>query len=584
MDFTNLMKVLKKDLIHKKNKYNKNIKVTKNNWINKIVFFITKNYLLTFVFLFIVGFIVYANVLKGPMFFDDEHFIQKNKYVQNLDIKKIYTTSVTDGANMPGNFYRPNQQLVYSIIYQFFGETSWPYHLTSIFFHIINAVLIFIISKKLKFSKTASLLASMFFLLHPIQTESVSYISGLADPMSLSLLLSGIIFLLKSLEKEGTKFDFYFKMISLLFYIAALFTKENMVIFMVLSVLIIVVYNILYDKKIINNRYSLYYIIITFLVTITYLILKFTVFNFSEYRGLTGFSNVYTRNLHIRILTFISILWDYFKMLIFPFNLNYEKPYVAYTDWFTWRAAFGYILIAFLIFTIMKFKTKPCLCLSSVWFFASLIPYTGIIPLNAMYLEHWLYVPVAGVSFFIASAYDKFKKLKKDQIMIFIMIPVFLLYSVRVIARNEEWADIEKFYLNELKYSKNSLRIYNNLGLYYADVAEKNKENKQYFWNMNRKAESCYKKAISIADIYPQPYHNLGNIYLSEGRIKESFDQYIFALSIDSNFVYSLIRIAEIYEQNGNLKKAKIFKDFVSKIESGEKITFAEIQKALVSE
>jgi len=557
----------------------KNQKV-KSKGIQKVVnWFSFKNYRILLILL-LSGLIVYGNVLNGPMFFDDEHFIQKNKHVHNLDIKKIYSRSVTDGASMPSNFYRPNQQLVYAIVYHFSGEYSLPYHLISIILHILNAYFVFLIASKLKFSKVSALIAAFFFLLHPVQTEAVSYISGLADPLSLCFLLSGVFFMLKSFNTESNNLYIKNTIISIIFFILALFTKENMVVLLPLVIIVIIVNNIL-NKNEINKKRILIYILSVLIIVSIYLFLKFTVFTFSDYKGLTSFSNSYTKNLHIRILTFISVLWDYFKMLVYPVPLHYEKPYIAYANWLTWRAAFGYSVICLCIFICIKFRKYPYLFLAVAWFFAALFPFTGIVPLNAMYLEHWLYVPIIGVSFSIALIYTK---IKYKNIFILLLIPLFLFYSIRVIIRNTEWSDVEKFYLKELQYSGNALRIYNNLGLYYANIAEKNLSNKQKFYNLNRKAEKYYRKAIEIAEIYPQPYHNIGNIYLLEGKVHEAFNQFIFALSIDPSFIYSHLKIAEIYQKNSDSERAKKFIEFAQRADAGEKINFSEIQKAIITE
>ncbi len=69
-----------------------------------------------FALFFLIACATYFPALKGEFLLDDEHFIEKNQYVHELNVKKIYTSSVTEGAGKISNFYRPNQQLVYSIL------------------------------------------------------------------------------------------------------------------------------------------------------------------------------------------------------------------------------------------------------------------------------------------------------------------------------------------------------------------------------------------------------------------------------------------------------------------------------------
>ena len=135
-----------------------------------------------FLIFVVVALVGYANVLNGPFLLDDEHFIQRNTHVHELNVKKIYTTSVTHGAGQKSNFYRPNQQLAFAVVYNFFKENTLPYHIVSLLVHIFNVYILFLFLCFF-FSDKAAFYSSLIFLIHPIQTESVSFISGLAGPL-----------------------------------------------------------------------------------------------------------------------------------------------------------------------------------------------------------------------------------------------------------------------------------------------------------------------------------------------------------------------------------------------------------------
>lgn len=91
-----------------------------------------------------------------------------------------------------GGFYRPISELFYGIQYQIFGLTPWPYHLLSIFFHIVATGFVFLIAQELIGSRKQALGAALLFGLHPLHTECVSWISG---QMSLLAGVCGLGFL-----------------------------------------------------------------------------------------------------------------------------------------------------------------------------------------------------------------------------------------------------------------------------------------------------------------------------------------------------------------------------------------------------
>ena len=522
------------------------------------------------VFLILLALVVigYLNVVNGPMFFDDEHFIQKNKTIHSLkNIPEIYSTSVTEGAHITGNFYRPNQQLIYALNYHFFKLNPLPYHITSILLHLMNAFFIFLILKKLTFSKMAGTVAAILFLIHPVQTESVSYISGLAGPLGLFFLLGAIIIYLKSLFSEKKQLKWVFFAAAALLYILSLFSKENMVVFMPICIILLLFLKA--GSQIKFDRFVLVSVASFFIISLAYLFLRFELLNISDTIGLTDKDNIYTRHLSIRLITFINVLLDYIVLIFYPLNLNYEKPYMAYTSLVSARGFFGLLLILIALISLILHKKNKKIFLGICWFFCALIPFTGIIPLNAMYLEHWLYIPLIGITILAATFFDYLAGRNKAHFFLYLFIPLIVIFSLKTIARNAEWADIEKFYLNELKYTDSSIRIYNNLGMYYADKKEL------------EKSINYYNKAVEAGDFYAQPHHNLANIYIELGDYNKATDELYLALKINPDFIYSLVKLHSLYIETNQTYKASRMVEFINNYEKGIKNDFNEIRSVI---
>lgn len=520
-----------------------------------------------FVLLLIIGVAVYGNVITGKFLFDDNLFIENNKQVHSLSNSfELYFSSVTGGSNVAAdNFYRPNQQLVNALIYSVFGLDPIPYHLTSILLHGLNACLIFLIFIRLGVQRTPSFFGSLVFLIHPIQTQAVSYISGMADPLGMAFTLFAIYLFIKSLYANNKNQFFGYTLGVVGFYVLGLLTKENTVI---LPALIVITFTFLFERVRSNSNYRLIYVAIGayFIITIAYLVLKFTVLNFAGTIGLSPEKNIYTESLYIRIVTFITILPEYVKMILFPLHLNYEKPFTAYTDFSRSESIFGLLLIisgtGVSVYSFIK-KNKAFF-FSFLWFFICLAPVSGIIPVNAMYLEHWLYYPIIGVIFYAAISYEKIKGFGKQIVTVFIII-LLMAYTVKTVSRNFQWADPIKFYKNELKYSKSSARINNNLAMVYAED------------NKCPLAIQHYKKAVSLYDVYPQTHHNMARCFQVIGNLDEALNEYFRALLMYPNFIYSLNDLYQIYIQTGDQFRADRVGELITRIDRGETISKDEI-------
>jgi len=525
---------------------------------------LTSSRLKVFVLLAILACVCYGNLLDGPLFFDDEFFIQRNETIHSLkNIPQIYlsTASTEEGSN----FYRPNAQLLHAITYHFFKLNPVPYHALPIILHLLNAFFIYILLLKLAFSNKVSFISSIIFLIHPIQTEAISSSSGLHNPLGLFFLLLGITQFIKSLLTEDRRQKTIYTIWCSLLYIMALLSRESMIVCLPLSVIIALYVLSKNTKKATKHLFVSLFLFTS--IVLVYLFLKFTVFNFTASVGLTTAKNLYTENLAVRLITFVNILWEYAKMIFYPLHLYYEKPYLAYTTLVSLRALFGMLLIVGFTLTAVFFKKYKKIFLGLGWFFASLLPYTGIIPLNAMYLEHWLYTPLIGILILFASLYTHFENSKFEKILIIILVPICLIFMTKTIARNSQWADVEKFYINELRYTNSSRRIYNNLGMYYAE--------KKYY----KKAITQYTRAIQMGDSYPQPHHNLANIYYETGEAEKALEELHNALRINPNFLYSLTQLYTIYLEYHQMEKLKETQKSITNLRIGGKNTLKDIEK-----
>jgi hypothetical protein len=513
-----------------------------------------------------LGFVLYANVINGKFVFDDNTFIENNQFVKKADLKSIFTSGITQGSGLNDNFYRPFQQSLYVLSYKISGTETWSYHLWNILFHSLNGFLLFVLLLQLFPNRQGlGLTVALLFLFHPLQTQAVSYISGLSEPLSgffilLSLnlftaLFSEISGLLKSLL--GLAF--------LLTSILALFAKENAVVIAPLALLVL-----LYQWKE-GKRLELFHKLLpafALFVGLGFVYLKMTALNFTGSFGLSNEDNIYNENLSVRIITFINVFTEYLKMYFSPLHLHYETPYTAFTDFSRPQSVLAILIIGtWMGFGFWMFNKGDSLPIFSfAWFFLAIAPVSGIIPLNSMYLEHWLYLPQIGLSLLLV--YLASKILAPFTWSPWILTPILLLFSILVMGRNKDWSDPERFYRNEIKYTKKSARMYNNLAMVLADKKD------------CKSAVPYYQKAISLYDIYPQSHHNLARCLEELGYLPEAADEYYRALMLDPNFLYSHSRLPGLLMRLGDKVRAENFLKLQIKMDGGTPLTQQDIQLA----
>jgi tetratricopeptide (TPR) repeat protein len=497
-----------------------------------------KKTLILILLIILGGLISYSNIFSHEFLWDDEFLIQENQFIKSWEhLPQIFSLPSGAGANRLDNFYRPLQLLLYTFIYSLVGLTPWLFLLANVLLHLGNGVLIFILIKKIFKKENLAFLTSLLWIIHPIHTEVITYMSGTADPLSVFFGLSSFCFYLNFREKKQS----YFLIFSLISFILALLSKETIIILPGLFFL----YEIIFSpdrKKILNYAPLIWF----FIIALAYFSLRLTVLNFGHTLNLYQTTNIYTENLFIRIFTFLASLLKYYSFLFFPLNLHMERQFPVFTSFVS-----PLVLISFFILIILgiivyqaKKRNKLYLVFGIPWFFIAFLPMSGIIPVNSFLLEHWLYFTSLGFFLCLAGLInDLLKKIsKKFIIILIIIIPLLMGLTWK---RNQAWTNAFTFYHDILQYHSGTARIHNNLGMAYVENNDLNQ------------AEKHYLKAIELGDQYAQTHYNLARLYLKKDQTEKAINHLEKSLVLNPHFFFSYQLLADIYQNKGEIEKAQ---------------------------
>jgi len=468
------------------------------------------------IILVLIGFLAYLPSLFGGFVWDDEDFVYANTYVKEFQINKFWSENAIAGRGKNSNYYRPIQFSMYALIYKVAGPNPFAFHAVGIALHITAAVLVLIVITVITDITAISFLTALFFLIHPLQTESISYISGHSDPLYVVFFLLSILFFLKRSERM------LYKVLSIVFFIIALLSKE----------LALILPGILFlmSKK---NKNDLLFIGVYSLVALLYLISRFTFLQFSD---ITLFwkGNPYGEHFITRLATFFQNFFVYLGLLIYPKNLFMERDFtvnVVTSLWSGWTFLFLILNTGIAIMYLKNRNKEHVRLFLFFWvaFLLSLGPYSGIFLLNGIFYEHYMYLPQM---FFWAGMFCLTHKLLKSlKILKILMFVLLFLFLVRSYVRQYEWIDSERFYRQTLSYAPKSVRIMNGLGM---SLAEKNN---------CEEAILIYKRASVLSPRTPNLYHNIANCYVSMQMPEEAEKYYLKALEIDPTFSFSCIAL-----------------------------------------
>ena len=130
---------------------------------------------------------------------DDQIYVTNNPFIRGLTwdhLRYVFTHF------WYGN-YAPLNLISYMIDFEIFGMKPVGFIFTNIFIHTLNAVLFYYILTRLFPGKVVAFFAALLFLIHPVQVESVVWISERKNVLSMTFFLFSFLFYILYKDKES---------------------------------------------------------------------------------------------------------------------------------------------------------------------------------------------------------------------------------------------------------------------------------------------------------------------------------------------------------------------------------------------
>ncbi len=477
------------------------------------------------ILIIIIGFIVFFSTLFNGFVADDHNQIQYNPSIQSIfNIPKLFISSTFEDVSngQRGNYYKPILTTTFSLIYFVSNENVFGYHLFQILIHIFNTILIFLIFNTF-FRKKISLLASLIFLIHPINVEAVVYVSALQENLFMVFGLLALYVLIKS------RSSFKKNMLIFTLLLCSILSKETGFLFL----LILPLFHLLFRKEKSGDKLKIL-LIIDSLIAIIYLYFRIGLahINFTSIK----IAPIQTLPFTQRIINIPAIVIFYFKTFLFPKDLiMFQTWYIQNLDlnnFYLPLIIIGIILLLLLAIAIMLYRNKQHYFKIYLFFLTWLIIGLGIhlqlIPLDETVSDRWFYFPIIGVLGILAVLAENIN-IKSYQIKTMLMILYIILlftFGIRDIVRIGNWQNEKILTFHDIKNNPNSSQLQKGV----ADI---------YLSEGNIKlAELNYDKTTKT---FPgaTSFYDQGTFYLSIHNPKQAEKSFSESLTYDPTYSYT---------------------------------------------
>lgn len=392
-----------------------------------------RNLILLFV---LMGFVVYFPSLFNGFAYDDYPFILQNPGSQ-LNIQALLGPNLFNS----GTFYRPIPAIYFAGLYSLFGQTAFFYHFIQIVLHIISTVLVFFFFLRFFPSRVLSSFLALVFLVHPINVESVAFISSTTSEI---YFLFGMSAFLIGTERHlsSTRIGAVF-VLSLL----AILTKETGVLFLVL----LLFYRHFYMLG------KLRVLVMTSACSgIIYLLLRVFVGGVTVSAD-NPFIPIKNLSLIERLVNIPAIVLHYLETFVLPWDLSVWQVWIKTASFQDFVSPLIICLAIFipLVGSIrylyqhndhhvaQKEGMLHALIFFTCWYAFTMAPLLQIIPLDMTVADRWFYFPIVGVLGIIGVGLQPLLESYQRHKVIYIAAAFILisLFTVRTYVRVLDWKD-----------------------------------------------------------------------------------------------------------------------------------------------
>jgi len=566
-----------------------------------------------------IVFVIYSNTIKSPFVLDDIFHILQNQHIR---LDKFTLNEFKEIFNCSSGKNRPVSMISFALNYYFSKYDVTRYHLTNIIIHIICGYLLFslikitlaisdrqsenqILPDKKEISTKAGsseagfrpfmipFFAALIWLVHPVQTNSVTYVIQRMNSMAAMFYLLSLLLFIKgrlvwrqtasglktgadAKKKSGAAAgSFWYYTGCAAAGAMSLGCKETSA--------VLPFFIILYEwfffqdmslgclKKTVTWVAALFFVILLILAA----------WHYGAY--IQSFIRAGYKALDFtpsqRLLTEFRVVVYYISLLVFPhpsrLNLDYDFP-VSSSIFHPPATFICTVVIAGLFFTALAAaKKERIISFCILWFLGNLVMESSFIPLDIIF-EHRLYLP--SMFFMLLPVILAEKIFQTGRFRVFALSVLIVILSCWTYQRNRVWRSYETIWRDCVKKSPGKDRPHNNLGLVlsakgrlaeaagqYLKALQINPDNHTAHFNLGtifakqrkfKKAAEHYMKALQIKPNYQAAHNNLGNALLMQNRLTEAKKHYLEVLRINPKNYKAYYNLGNLFFRQNRFKEA----------------------------
>lgn len=472
--------------------------------------------------------------------YDDPDYVTENSIVQRGITAEGLKWAFGGVYGGERTYWHPLTWMSHMLDCQLFGLDPRWHHATSVFFHAANSILLLLFLANLTGAFWRSAVVAAIFALHPLQVETVAWVTERKNLLSTLfwLLASASYIKFARAKKAGPYLG------SLALFACALMSKPAVVTFPFALLLL--------D----------FWPLKRFPIASPWPAARTLLLEKIPFLALSALSAVITILAHERLglkaaadeLPLIHRIQNalvsyarYLKKIFLPTDLSIVYPHPG--TWPTETVVIAtLVLLAITVFVLTQIQKRPYLPIGWFWFIGVIVPAIGIVQVGYQAMaDRFMYLPIIGVLMMIVwGATDLLNALRAKPSAFAALSTAALVYcSLLTVSQLRHWKDSEAVFRRALAVTPRNYIAHLNLAVALIRKGESDD------------AESHARQALQIHAKDPLPYVLLGSIERQKNNLPAAISNYNHALALNPDAPSTRFLLALALLNSGQLAQAK---------------------------
>jgi protein O-mannosyl-transferase len=486
----------------------------------------------------------YWNSFRGVFVFDDHPAIVENQTIRQLWPIGTVLSPPANGETVSG---RPLLNLSLAVNYALGGLDVWGYHAVNLGIHILVALVLFGILRRTlllpafrqqwgRAAMPLALATALLWVLHPLQTESVTYIAQRAESLAALFYVLVLYCVLRGAESTHPCGWYAVAVAACLLGMAS---KETVA----TAPLLVLVYDRTFlagsFRKALRQRWALYLALAATWALLGYLMVS-TGLAFPDAAAGVPSPSAYARSQPGVILYYLRLsVWPH------PLCLDYSWPVAETVGEILPAILVVAALVGLTLWGLVRWNVWGFL---GVWFFLILAPTSSVFPLSQLAFEHRMYLPLAAVTAAVVlagcaacRAVGRAGSLRNPRANLAggcLVGAIAIAFGILTTWRNADYRNEFSLWQDTVAKAPHNPRALTNLGIELAAKGQR------------AEAITCYQKALENDPDFVKAHVNLGLVLYQQGRTLDAMTHWYEALSLRPTSASALNELAWVRATN----------------------------------